>query len=158
MSYILDDCDFNIIKILESGQMFSYIKNENKYTLNINGNLIEIEYIDYKNYFNISEEYFYKELFNLDKWFKNRIIYDDGSVRGKPFPDLYLKAGKILNLPMEDIIIVEDACAGVKAAKNAGAGLVVGIAPYGEEMFVGKEYTDILIKDFTVFDRNLFEC
>lgn len=106
----------------------------------------------------ISNVNFYKELFNLDKWFKNRIIYDDGSVRGKPFPDLYLKAGKILNLPMEDIIIVEDACAGVKAAKNAGAGLVVGIAPYGEEMFVGKEYTDILIKDFTVFDRNLFEC
>lgn len=101
---------------------------------------------------------FFKELFPLDRWFSGgRIIYDDGTVRGKPHPDLYLKAGKKLGVPMRDLIIVEDACAGVQAARASGAGLVVGICPNGKENFVGKEYTDLLITDFTELPFSYFE-
>lgn len=101
---------------------------------------------------------FFKDLFNLDKWFGGgRIIYDDGTVRGKPHPDLYLKAGERLGEDMKDLIIVEDACAGVQAARASGAGLVVGICPDGKEKFVGAEYTDLLIEDFTELDFSLFE-
>lgn len=101
---------------------------------------------------------FFRELFPLDKWFGGgRIIYDDGTVRGKPHPDLYLKAGEKLGVPMKDLIIVEDACAGVKAAKASGAGLVIGICPDGKDKFVGKEYTDLLIKDFTELPFSYFE-
>ena len=36
---------------------------------------------------------FYIKTFNLYKWFKKvHIIYNDGTVRGKPFPDIFLKA------------------------------------------------------------------
>ena len=101
---------------------------------------------------------FFKQLFNLEKWFgEGRIIYDDGTVRGKPHPDLYLKAGEKLGVDMKDLIIVEDACAGVRAAKASGAGLVVGICPDGKDKFVGTEYTDLLIEDFTELDFSLFE-
>ena len=101
---------------------------------------------------------FFREIFPLDRWFSgDRIIYDDGTVRGKPHPDLYLKAGEKLNIPMKDLIIVEDACAGVQAAKASGAGLVVGICPDGKDKFVGKEFTDILINDFTELPFSYFE-
>lgn len=101
---------------------------------------------------------FFKELFPLDKWFSGgRIIYDDGTVRGKPHPDLYLKAGAKLGIDMKDLVIVEDACAGVQAARASGAGMVVGICPDGKEKFVGAEYTDLLINDFTELSFDIFE-
>lgn len=101
---------------------------------------------------------FFNELFNLEQWFKKEhIIYDDGTVRGKPHPDLYLNAGKALGVDMKDLIIVEDAHAGIQAAKASGAGLSVGICPYGKEKFVGAEYADLLITDFTELDFTLFE-
>lgn len=101
---------------------------------------------------------FFNELFNLERWFKKEhIIYDDGTVRGKPHPDLYLKAGKTLGVDMKDLIIVEDACAGIQAAKASGAGLSIGICPYGKENFVGAEYADLLITDFTELNFSLFE-
>ena len=101
---------------------------------------------------------FFNRLFNLEQWFKKEhIIYDDGTIRGKPHPDLYLKAGKALGLDMKDIIVVEDACAGFQAAKASGAGLSVGICPYGKDKFVGAEFADLLITDFTELDFSLFD-
>ena len=101
---------------------------------------------------------FFNRLFNLEQWFKKEhIIYDDGTIRGKPHPDLYLKAGKALGLDMKDIIVVEDACAGIQAAKASGAGLSVGICPYGKDKFVGAEFADLLITDFTELDFSLFD-
>lgn len=99
---------------------------------------------------------FFKELFSLTDWFGNNIIYDDGTVRGKPDPDIYLKTGAHIGVPMEDLIVVEDAHAGLLAARRAGAGLVVGIAPYGKEKFVGTDLSDLIIKDFTELPTSLF--
>ncbi len=99
---------------------------------------------------------FFKKLFPLSRWFGENIIYDDGKINGKPAPDLYLKAGEKLGLNMQDCIVVEDANSGLIAAKRAGSGLVLGIAPYGKQAFVGQENADALITDFTELDRNLF--
>lgn len=101
---------------------------------------------------------FFREIFGLDKWFKDRIVFDDGTVKGKPHPDIYLKTGKLLGIKMSDLIIVEDSASGALAAKAAGAGLVVGIAPYGKKQFVGAEYTDMLITDFTELKKSLFNA
>lgn len=100
---------------------------------------------------------FFKEIFPLDRWFSDdRIIYDDGSVKGKPHPDLYLKAGDRLGISMSELIIVEDAYSGVLAAKNSGAGYVIGITPDDKNEFLGKELTDTVINNFFEFDRSLF--
>ena len=106
----------------------------------------------------ISNVKFFDELYSLYELFDGNIVYNDGTVRGKPFPDLFLRAGELLSLPMEDVITVEDSHSGVRACKNAGSGMVVGICPRGADLFNGKEFTDLTITDFNDLDyRNLFE-
>jgi len=105
----------------------------------------------------ISNVRFFDDIYGLFDLFDGNVIYNDGTVRGKPFPDLFLKAGELLSLPMEDVITVEDANSGVRACRASGSGMVVGICPRGGELFNGKEYTDLTITDFTELDyKNLF--
>ena len=40
--------------------------------------------------------------------------------RKKPFPDIYLKAARLLNIHPDECLVVEDAPNGIKAAKSAG--------------------------------------
>jgi beta-phosphoglucomutase len=40
--------------------------------------------------------------------------------RKKPFPDIYLKTAKLLNVDPDECLVVEDAPNGIKAAKSAG--------------------------------------
>lgn len=46
----------------------------------------------------------------------------DGSMvaRSKPFPDVFLKASELLNLPPFSCVVVEDAYSGIEAAFNGG--------------------------------------
>jgi beta-phosphoglucomutase len=69
---------------------------------------------------------FYIRVLELNKWFKTEhIIYNDGTIRGKPFPDLFLRAIDVLGIEGKDSIIFEDSIAGIKAAEAACAGNVV---------------------------------
>ncbi len=105
----------------------------------------------------ISNVRFFKDIYNLGQWFGDNIIYNDGTVRGKPFPDLFLKAGERLGLSMDRLITVEDSCSGARACRAAGSGLVVGICPRGKHNFHGNEFTDLCITDFTELNyTNLF--
>ena len=47
---------------------------------------------------------------------------------GKPAPDTYEEAARMLEVPPELIVIVEDAVSGVLAAKTEGFGLIIGVA------------------------------
>jgi HAD superfamily hydrolase (TIGR01509 family) len=69
---------------------------------------------------------FFIENFQLLDYFKpEHIIYNDGTMRGKPFPDLFNKAIESLKTDKKNTTIFEDSQAGIKAAINAGAGTVV---------------------------------
>jgi beta-phosphoglucomutase-like phosphatase (HAD superfamily) len=69
---------------------------------------------------------FYLRWLALDRWFtREQIIYNDGSMRGKPFPDLFLKAMDVLRIDSKNVIIFEDSVSGIKAAEAAAAGKVV---------------------------------
>lgn len=69
---------------------------------------------------------FYIKTFNLYKWFKREsIIYNDGTVRGKPFPDIFLKALDVLEIEGKEALIFEDSISGIKAAEAAKAGKIV---------------------------------
>ncbi|HWR62194.1 MAG TPA: HAD family phosphatase [Clostridia bacterium] len=84
---------------------------------------------------------FYIRRLGLGKWFKKEhIIYNDGSIRGKPFPDLFLKAIGVLGLDSRDITIFEDSVSGIKAAEAAGAGkiIIVNSNDSDYEVFGGK--------------------
>ena len=71
---------------------------------------------------------FYREQFNLDKWFGNgNIFYVDGSFPGKPAPDIYIKAANNIGLDPSECVVFEDATSGIIAARAAGCGGVVAI-------------------------------
>ena len=102
---------------------------------------------------------FFIEVFNLPKWFDTeKIVYDDGKMPNKPAPDIYLKAAKMLNLAPKDCIVVEDAIAGIEAAKSAKIGKIIAIAPKEKRgFFENYEGVSGVISDFTEFDKSLFK-
>ncbi len=48
------------------------------------------------------------------------IVIGKEEIKGKPFPDIFLKVACELEVELEDCLVIEDVLAGVQAAKNAG--------------------------------------
>ena len=72
---------------------------------------------------------FYIDVFNLAKWFDlDKIVYSDGTIPGKPAPDIYEIAAKKINVAPEDCIVFEDAISGIKAATSAGVKRIIAVA------------------------------
>ncbi len=102
---------------------------------------------------------FYIEEFKLAKWFDiEKIVYADGTIPGKPAPDIYIKAAKKLNLNPQDCIVVEDAISGIESAKNAGIGKIIAIASM-ESVALYKNIPAVsqIIKNFDEIDRNILQ-
>ncbi len=57
---------------------------------------------------------------NLTETFK-LIISRDQVKQGKPAPDIFLKAAKLLQQPINNCLVLEDSLIGIKAAQRAGA-------------------------------------
>lgn len=72
---------------------------------------------------------FYRERFGMGRWFDDTtFVYNDGTIRSKPHPDIYLKAAAALGLPPQDCTVFEDMPSGIAAARAAGAGQIVAVA------------------------------
>lgn len=93
---------------------------------------------------------FYYERFGLERWFDPALVVcDDGSLRGKPEPDVYLCAMERLRAMPEECVVFEDAVSGVTAAYRAGAGYITGI--YGDSSKEALEQTGwvhLLVPDY----------
>ena len=63
---------------------------------------------------------FVLELTGLDRRFQDRAFSADSVMRGKPEPDVFLYAARRMNVDNCDCLVVEDALAGVVAARMAG--------------------------------------
>src|SRR5450631_187436 len=61
-----------------------------------------------------------------------RLITSNDITHGKPHPEPYLKGAFLLGFPAEDCIVVEDAPAGIRAGKAAGA-RVIALGTTAEE-------------------------
>lgn len=71
---------------------------------------------------------FFVEHLYLKRWFEvEKIMCDDGTFPGKPSPDIYLKAAQKLALDPKDCVVIEDAQAGIQAARAAGIGYVIAL-------------------------------
>ncbi len=101
---------------------------------------------------------FYIKEFHLGKWFEiDKIVYSDGTIPGKPAPDIFLIAAEKINLKPSDCIVIEDAYAGIKAAKSAGIGKIIAIASMESLDFYKKmPEVDGIIENFNEFDKSLF--
>lgn len=65
---------------------------------------------------------------------------------GKPHPEPYLKGSALLGLPVSDCIVVEDAPAGVRSGKAAGA-RVIGLLPIATRTELESEGASWTVKD-----------
>lgn len=83
----------------------------------------------------------------LGKYFKT-IVDSTGVKRGKPNPDVFLKAARILKTKPNRCIVFEDAMMGIEAARRAKM-KVVGVATSHKPGEIN--HTDLVIKDFRRF-------
>jgi len=97
---------------------------------------------------------FYFANMGLDRWFSlDKVVYNNGTFRGKPYPDGFLAAAKKLQVRPEECAIFEDSVAGIEAAENAGAGKIYIVNSYGENY---SRFSYDIITDFSSVDRKLF--
>ena len=96
---------------------------------------------------------FYIKEFNLEKWFDiDKIVYSDGTIKGKPAPDIYEIAAGKLGLKPQECVVVEDAVSGIEAARAAGIGKIVAIASMeSPDLYKDIPAVSLIIKDFKDF-------
>lgn len=80
------------------------------------------------------------------KRFFNTIIDETQVSRGKPDPEIYLKAAAALNQLPERCVVIEDSLSGIEAGKAAGA-RVIAITTTHTPAEV--QHADMIISDFT---------
>ena len=92
---------------------------------------------------------FYFRQFPLERWFRREgVVYNDGTIPGKPEPDIYLKAAAAIGRDISDCAVFEDARAGIEAAKRAGAGIIVGVASMLREETLLRLGATVTIRDY----------
>lgn len=85
---------------------------------------------------------------NLDiKKYFQVVISGEDVLKGKPAPDIFLKAAELLKVESANCIVIEDSGHGVKAAKSAGMGCIGFINPNS-----GKQ--DLSMSDAIVYSIN----
>jgi beta-phosphoglucomutase family hydrolase len=68
-------------------------------------------------------------------------------LRGKPHPDMFLTAARLLGVPPAAAAVFEDALAGVEAGRAGGFGFVVGVDRVGQADELLAHGADIVVKD-----------
>jgi HAD superfamily hydrolase (TIGR01509 family) len=92
----------------------------------------------------------YFKKFGLEKWFDfNKCVFTDGTLKGKPNPDIYLKAAEKIGVDIKKCIVFEDTRSGVKAGYNAGAQVIGMTAGKPAEQIWKFEKVVDVINDFT---------
>jgi beta-phosphoglucomutase family hydrolase len=66
---------------------------------------------------------------------------------GKPAPDTYLEAARVLSVTPSRSAVYEDAVAGVAAGRAGGFGLVVGVDRAGQAAALRQHGADVVVKD-----------
>lgn len=100
---------------------------------------------------------FYIQQFDLLRWFRPwHIVFNDGTVSGKPAPDLFLRAMAAIDIAPRRCLVFEDSLQGLEAAVNAGAGAVIAIGPReAHQALAAVCGVDGVITTFENFDQGL---
>lgn len=90
-------------------------------------------------------KFFFEQLY-LDEWFDfSKVVYDDGKIKGKPEPDLFLKAANKLDIAIENCVIFEDSISGIEAAKRSNCKKIVMINSMNKNI---DDKNLLILKDF----------
>lgn len=84
---------------------------------------------------------FYFEHLELGRWFDyDKVSYDDGTVKSKPDPEIFLRAIDRLGLTPEETVIFEDSQTGLKAATAARPGKIIIVNSDGDNYSSWPDY------------------
>lgn len=101
----------------------------------------------------LNVEFYFREM-QLERWFSPEwVLFNDGTLKGKPEPDLFLKAAYRLQLNTSELVIFEDSKAGIKAAENAGAGKIYIVNSMNDDF---SDFEHEVIFNFNQTDKSLF--
>lgn len=97
-----------------------------------------------------SNTQFYIKRFDLWRWFnQNTFVYNDGSIPGKPEPDIYITAAEAIGLEPSECVVFEDMPSGIESAVAAGAGRIIAVSSsLGQEFLSSVGGVDEVIADF----------
>lgn len=73
-------------------------------------------------------------------------------LKGKPEPDVFWEALRLLEMPVKRCVVVEDALSGVQAGKNGNFNLVVGVDREGAAAELKKAGADLVVQDLAELD------
>jgi beta-phosphoglucomutase family hydrolase len=74
-------------------------------------------------------------------------VAKERGLHGKPAPDTFLEAARMLGVPPEHAAVYEDALAGVAAGHAGKFGLVVGVDRVGQADALREHGADVVVKD-----------
>jgi beta-phosphoglucomutase family hydrolase len=74
-------------------------------------------------------------------------VAESRRLEGKPAPDTYLEAARILGVEAAHAAVFEDALAGVAAGRAGGFGLVVGVDRAGQAQALRAHGADVVVHD-----------
>jgi beta-phosphoglucomutase family hydrolase len=75
------------------------------------------------------------------------VVAEEYGLRGKPAPDTFLAAARILEVQPDEAAVFEDALAGVEAGRAGKFGLVVGVDRVGQASELRGHGADIVVSD-----------
>lgn len=81
----------------------------------------------------------------LEDAFKAAVVRAEVA-RGKPFPDIFLRAAEKLNAAPDVCVVLEDAPAGIAAARAAGMRCVAIASTWAEDAL---EEADLVVRDLS---------
>jgi beta-phosphoglucomutase family hydrolase len=86
----------------------------------------------------------------LDLLFDVRVdghIVETQDLAGKPAPDTFLMAAKLLGVAPQRAVVVEDAIPGVQAGRSGNFGLVIGVARKGDAEELQRQGAHVVVND-----------
>lgn len=83
--------------------------------------------------------------FGIAKYFQVVVTAND-ITKGKPDPEIFLKAANLLGFKPEECVVVEDSSAGMQAAKSAGMTLIAHKVDHNKELDFSK--ADFIAEQF----------
>ena len=86
----------------------------------------------------------------LDKVFEVQVdgnMLHERHLAGKPAPDMFLLAAKLLGVEPQRAIVIEDAISGVQAGSSGHFGLVIGVARKGNSAELQKNGAHLVVND-----------
>jgi beta-phosphoglucomutase family hydrolase len=86
-------------------------------------------------------------LFELFEVHVDGVVAAKLKLKGKPNPDIFVKAAEMLGVEKSASVVVEDAVSGVQAGRRGDFGLVVGIDRGGNRQALADNGADVVVND-----------